>query len=639
MPGPGLPLLLVMAMAGFVSAVIPVRATESCQSCHEDASIEASVHAGFECEDCHVGREELPHPESLLPVDCSSCHLEAQDEFSRSLHAGIRINGSEFRCSTCHGTHDIQPAQGENSQVLREHVADFCGTCHGNLKFVTEQGGLFSTRPYYAYQESVHGLLVESGDTGAAVCTDCHEAHGITRPNDPRSPIFRSRIPETCGGCHDAVYEEYRDSIHGKAAAAGITASPVCTDCHGIHSIRSPVDPDSSVSARAIARSTCARCHEGERISTEFGVPRQRVESYYDSYHGLAGALGSIRTANCASCHGVHDIRQSIDPRSSIHPDNLPETCGHCHPGATENFARGQIHLVSAAVASPDGETNGTKDPLGTRVVQAVRELYIVLIVVVIGGMLLHNLLDFAVRVRRRLANLDAPHLRLTVGERFQHALLALSFMTLVVTGFALKFPETAWVRALFLGSPELRANLHRVAAVAMMTLAVWHLCWLVLLPRGREQRRALRPGIEDLREMFATVGRNLGFQIPQPLTERFGYVEKAEYWALVWGTIIMAVTGLMLWAEETALKVMPKWGLDVAEVIHYYEAWLATLAIIVWHLYFTLLRPGNRTQRWAWLTGRLSVDEWREEHPGEYERSMESSTESQGETKKGVGR
>jgi len=193
-------------------------------------------------------------------------------------------------------------------------------------------------------------------------------------------------------------------------------------------------------------------------------------------------------------------------------------------------------------------------------------------------------------------------------------------------------------VRVLFLGSPELRANLHRVAAVTMMVLAVWHLCWLILLPRGREQRRALRPGLEDLREMFATVSRNLGFGISQPLTGRFGYVEKVEYWALVWGTIIMAVTGLMLWAQEISMKLIPKWGLDVAEVIHYYEAWLAMLAILVWHLYFTLLRPGNRTQRWAWLTGRLSVDEWREEHPGEYERCMESSTEPQGETKKGVG-
>jgi cytochrome b subunit of formate dehydrogenase len=136
---------------------------------------------------------------------------------------------------------------------------------------------------------------------------------------------------------------------------------------------------------------------------------------------------------------------------------------------------------------------------------------------------------------------------------------------------------------------------------------------------------------------MLATVGRNLGLRVAPKPAERFGYVEKAEYWALVWGTVIMAVTGVVLWAEETALRLMPKWGLDVAVVIHYYEAWLATLAIVVWHLYFTLFRPGNRTQRWTWLTGRLSIEEWREEHPAEYESVRERETASPAPGEKGV--
>ncbi|MEE9218431.1 MAG: cytochrome b/b6 domain-containing protein, partial [Acidobacteriota bacterium] len=188
------------------------------------------------------------------------------------------------------------------------------------------------------------------------------------------------------------------------------------------------------------------------------------------------------------------------------------------------------------------------------------------------------------------------------------------------VSGFALKFPEAWWVRLLFYGSPELRANLHRVAAVVMTLLSGWHLGWLVFSQRGREQRRALRPRFSDLRELVASVGRNLGLRVAPEPANRFGYVEKAEYWALVWGTIIMAVTGTILWAEGTALRYLPKWGLDVAEVVHYYEAWLASLAILVWHIYFTVLRPGNRSLRWAWLTGKLTEEEWREEHPGEYE-------------------
>jgi cytochrome b subunit of formate dehydrogenase len=478
---------------------------------------------------------------------------------------------------------------------------------------------LFSTRPFFAYQESVHGRAAQHGNSGAAVCSDCHSAHDVARPNDPLSPIFRSRIPATCGTCHAAVLAEYQESIHGRAAAAGITDSPVCTDCHGIHSIRAPEDPQSSVSARAVSRSTCARCHASERLSAEFGVPRQRVESYYDSFHGLESSLGSVSTANCASCHGVHRILPSSDSRSTIHPTNLPGTCGRCHPGASENFARGQIHLVMAVPGGPGGPPETAGDPFGTQVVRWVRSLYLWLIALVIGGMVLHNLLDYVARARRAIAGLGPTVERLTRAERLQHGLLMLSFLTLVITGFALKFPTAGWVQLLFSGWPGLRSVVHRVAAILLVALGGWHLLWLFAANRGREQLRALRPLLADARELLAAVRRNLGLGGPPPMTGRFGYVEKAEYWALIWGTLIMTVTGVILWAQNTALLWMPKWGLDVAEVVHYYEAWLATLSIGVWHLYFTILRPGNRSRRWSWITGRLGVEEWREEHSAEY--------------------
>jgi cytochrome b subunit of formate dehydrogenase len=254
-------------------------------------------------------------------------------------------------------------------------------------------------------------------------------------------------------------------------------------------------------------------------------------------------------------------------------------------------------------------------------VVRAVRVFYLSLVAVVIGGMAAHNLLDFVARARHVVRGLGATHLRLTAAERVQHGLLLWSFATLVVTGFALKFPGAWWVQRLFVGSPAVRSTLHRVAAVVLMLLAGWHLGWLFFSARGREQRRALWPAAADVREFFATLRRNLGLATPAPATDRFGYAEKAEYWALVWGTVIMAVTGVILWAQDSALRLLPKWGLDVVEIIHYYEAWLATLAIFVWHLYFTVARPGNRSRRWSWLTGRLTPAEWREEHPAEYAR------------------
>jgi cytochrome b subunit of formate dehydrogenase len=270
-------------------------------------------------------------------------------------------------------------------------------------------------------------------------------------------------------------------------------------------------------------------------------------------------------------------------------------------------------------------------------VVRVVRVFYLSLIVLVIGGMAAHNLLDFFVRARQVVRGLGATHLRLTVAERVQHGLLFGSFAMLVVTGFALKFPDAGWVQWLFVGSPVVRSTLHRAAAVVLMVLAGWHLGWLLVSARGREQRRALWPAGADIRELVATLRRNLGLAAQAPATDRFGYVEKAEYWALLWGTVIMAATGVVLWAQDSALRWLPKWGLDVATVIHYYEAWLATLAILVWHLYFTVMRPGNRSRRWSWLTGRLTEEEWREEHPAEYVRLTGSDETTRASAKEGT--
>ena len=118
--------------------------------------------------------------------------------------------------------------------------------------------------------------------------------------------------------------------IHGQAITKGNSQAPVCTDFHGIHSIKSHLDPNSSVAAKNLARTTCARCHEGVRLSQEFGVEGGRSSTYLASYHGLASELGSTVVANCASCHGVHNILPSSDPRSTINRANLIKTCGQC---------------------------------------------------------------------------------------------------------------------------------------------------------------------------------------------------------------------------------------------------------------------------------------------------------------------
>jgi cytochrome b subunit of formate dehydrogenase len=263
------------------------------------------------------------------------------------------------------------------------------------------------------------------------------------------------------------------------------------------------------------------------------------------------------------------------------------------------------------------------------------RRLYLWLIALTIGFMLLHNGADFARKLARTLrvqAGRVAPHAhavgrwfeRMTLVERIQHALLAISFFTLVYTGFALKFPEAypfAWLARLESGYAW-RSIVHRVAAVVMVAVSLVHVGYL-FTARGRNVFAALRPALSDAGEMLHNTLHLFGLRPDAPRFGRFSYIEKAEYWALIWGTIVMAATGFLLWFENPALRVLPKWVLDLATVIHYYEAWLAFLAIVVWHLYQNIVNPDVYPMNWTWLTGTIPGWQMQHEHPREYERLL----------------
>jgi cytochrome b subunit of formate dehydrogenase len=106
-----------------------------------------------------------------------------------------------------------------------------------------------------------------------------------------------------------------------------------------------------------------------------------------------------------------------------------------------------------------------------------------------------------------------------------------------------------------------------------------------------------------------------LGLSDQKPTFGRFSYAEKAEYWALVWGTALMGVTGIMLWAKVWVGNLLARWTVDVATAIHYYEAILATLAIVIWHFYQVFFDPDVYPMNGAWLDGKMPVDLYREEH------------------------
>src|SRR5450631_3253225 len=324
--------------------------------------------------------------------------------------------------------------------------------------------------------------------------------------NDAKSPIYKFNVPATCGKCHTDVDNTFMKSIHGQALTRGNAQAPVCTDCHGIHSIKSHTDPNSPAAGQNLSRDTCARCHEGVRLSQEFGVPGNKVSSYFDSYHGLATEGGSVVAANCSSCHGVHNILPSKDPHSTINHVNLEATCGKCHKGVTQKFIQARVHL----------DDGGRPKDLHSLGVRWIRILYIVLIVIVITGMFLHNAIIWRSKLAARRKLQNPMMTRMTVNQRWQHLVLLTSFIVLVITGFALKFPDS-WFAEILAMSEHVRSIVHRVAGVVLIGAGIYHVFYLAAAREGRRLIRDLAPRPRDVFDAIYTMMYYLGLRAEKP--------------------------------------------------------------------------------------------------------------------------
>jgi len=182
-----------------------------------------------------------------------------------------------------------------------------------------------------------------------------------------------------------------------------------------------------------------------------------------------------------------------------------------------------------------------------------------------------------------------------------------------------LRYPDAWWVRSIRSMSTDvfdLRSLFHRIAAVVMVAASIYHVYYLFFTERGKSLIRDLMPKIQDARDAIAVVKFNFGFSKIKPQFGKFSYIEKSEYWALVWGTGVMAVTGFIMWFDNTFIGLLTKLGYDIARLIHFYEAWLATLSIIVWHFYYVIFNPDVYPINLAFFTGTITESEMADEHP-----------------------
>lgn len=513
------------------------------------------------------------------------------------------------------GEHAPQPTAQQRELTRSVHRTLACMQCHG-----------------------------ESEMMGAGVAGGMMGERGEGRPD----PIG------TCASCHAMAMEAYAPSAHAASVRRGTAHAPTCVSCHGSHAVTAVADPLSPVSKLRVSEATCARCHGPASAMAIHGRTSNAVEDYRRSFHGLSAALGDQRVATCVSCHSAHDVRSARDPRSSVSAGRVHRTCAQCHTGATLAFATGGIH----------------HDPTlpGHSMVDAMRYGYLLLIILVIGGMVLHNGLDLWGRLRDRWyrwrparASADvrvAPsaaasagtvsthgpgttertYLRFTVNERVQHWTLAASFTTLALTGFALKY---TWPIP-FIDAQQgalLRGLLHRATAIAFMALAAYHAGYMLLTRRGRYNLLAFLPRFRsvkdvlcgcaaclrlgppsraDWRDLVQLVKYSLGRSATRPAMGRFTYAEKMEYLALVWGTAVMIGSGVILWWKVPFLNRFQYWAYDLVTTVHFYEAVLATLSIFAWHFYFTVYNPDVFPVSKTMVTGHISREEMERDHAAE---------------------
>ncbi|MDQ7063967.1 MAG: cytochrome c3 family protein [candidate division KSB1 bacterium] len=333
-----------------------------------------------------------------IPKLCGSCHKEGTpvsqlrtvaerhvlEDYSQSIHGdGLFKRGLIVTavCTSCHTSHDILPHEDPNSTINRNNIAKTCMQCHAQIERVhlkVIRGELWEKKPHVIpscvechqphrvrrvfYEESfpdsmcmschgkqdlqktengqVRSLYVDYDAFKKSVhatnsCIKCH-----TEVSYSRKPVCKNSGRVDCSMCHAEQVADYQISQHGTYWARGNRIAPYCTDCHGVHDMQSKDDTASPTFSRNIPE-LCGRCHrEGQKAAVAYkGKEHEIIKHYTMSIHGK-GLLqsGLMVTATCIDCHTAHRELPASDERSTVHEDNIANTCAQCHLGIYEEY-------------------------------------------------------------------------------------------------------------------------------------------------------------------------------------------------------------------------------------------------------------------------------------------------------------
>ena len=595
--------MLALAFLPFVAAALAADNTCSgdCHA-HDDVMYSSSAHPDVTCAECHTNVTADHKDKDLEPLtddmSCNECHGRVQRAINRSTHGG------EAACGDCHGApHEIHMVEELASAVSPVNQIKNCGSCHDDPPVLVD-----------GYLTSEHGkALLLSGLIDAPSCSDCHGDHQILETDTARAATSHAKSPEMCGECHVLVLNEWKDhSAHGLAWQAE-EEGPVCVDCHNSHGI---VDPTTDES-RHLSASNCGGCHE------------DYLTSFRDSFHGKATHLGMAGGATCSDCHTPHRNLAADNPESSVHPDNVLETCGNCHEGITASFATFDPH----------------NDPTNPDDIFPVYVVWVFMTGLLIGVFVFFGIHDLLWLQRSLVGVMRGEFDEERYGgsgkyiQRFRrknmrmHVVIITTFMVLALTGLPLKFSDAAWSQQLvnILGGVDSTRFLHRIAAIGTFGYMFVHIADVFIRWAFRGEKgmfwgpNSMMPQPKDVSDFIGNI-KYFFYLGERPPGDRWTYFEKFDYLAVFWGVMIIGISGLFLWFPGFFTSFLPGWTLNAAHVIHSDEALLATGFIFVFHFFHTHLRPESFPMDLVIFTGKMSLERFKAERPLEYQRLVDNN-------------
>lgn len=567
--------------------------------------------------------------------------------------------------------------------VARASDSEGCLNCHQfrGLARIGEDGKTIS---HFYVDPSYYNKGL--GPHARLKCTDCHDRKQVeVFPHNKVSPVSCSQSCHLVSPgkveitfSHDRVKQMIGTSVHGGEALSkankllgsplkeGQEACLLCHDeptftpqartwtaqeapvgrCNVCHDEQLPRNTQFSywhVHARSQpARShqdiikVCGLCHSDPKVREAFNLP-DAINSYLASFHGKATLLGSQEAAGCLDCHvgplqNVHVMHAKSDPAASTHPEQLADTCRTptCHPSAGQKISSAAIHLNL---------------PTSRGVEYLIALMFVVLIIFTFGPSLMLTALKMLQLVVGREDPMHHHHVhvaeqllanpegrkrlkRFTVHQRLQHWLLAICFITLVLTGFPIKFadrPWAAWLIGQFGGLPVARM-LHRWAGATLIAGFFYHafyILWSVIQTKRKTGRSLfwivyelpmmVRPS--DQKFMLDLLLYVLFIKKKRPEAGRFNPEEKFEYIGVFWGTFVLGVTGILMWANAWSSRYVPGRVLTVGSLVHTFEAFLALLHVGIVHMVSVIFQPGVFPISKAMFTGDTPAEELVEGH------------------------